>query len=169
LPVRAIRLTDWLGNNHFFKLKASAAVQTFDLLNFRYPMKKHVYTLISIALITPAGFCSKFYTGPGADWANNSLGGVFYEIFWCLAVFFFSNTLSPLRIAAFVFVCTCGLEFLQLRHPPFLEFLRSFFIGRTILGTTFAWSDFPYYILGSGIGWFWMKYLETNRMNAEQV
>ncbi|OQX28389.1 MAG: hypothetical protein BWK80_00435 [Desulfobacteraceae bacterium IS3] len=124
-------------------------------------MKKQIHTLISLAVIVPTGFYSKFYTGPAADWVNNSLGGVFYEIFWCLVIFLFSKRLKPLKIAVFVLVCTCGVEFLQLWHPGFLEFLRSFFIGRTILGTTFVWSDFPYYFLGSGIGWLWMKCLEA--------
>ena len=124
-------------------------------------MKKQIHTLISLAVIVPTGFYSKFYAGPGADWVNNSLGGVFYEIFWCLVIFLFSKRLKPLKIAVFVFICTCGVEFLQLWHPGFLEFVRSFFIGRTILGTTFVWSDFPYYFLGSGIGWFWMKCLEA--------
>jgi hypothetical protein len=35
----------------------------------------------------PVGVYTKFYQGPAADWVNNSLGGVFYEIFWCLLVF----------------------------------------------------------------------------------
>ncbi|QTA92089.1 DUF2809 domain-containing protein [Desulfonema magnum] len=123
--------------------------------------KIQIRTLISLLIIVPVGFYSKFYAGPAANWANNSLGGLFYEIFWCLVIFFFSETFSPWKIAAFVCITTCGLEFLQLWHPPFLMFLRRFFIGRTILGTTFAWSDFPYYFLGCGIGCFWMKRLRT--------
>jgi Flp pilus assembly protein TadB len=54
------------------------------------------------------------------------------------------------------------LEFLQLWHPSFLEFLRSNFIGRTILGTSFTWSDFPYYLVGGGIGWLLMKRLQKH-------
>lgn len=117
------------------------------------------HTLISLCLIVPVGFYSKFYTGPAGKWANDSLGGVFYEIFWCLAIFLFLSREKPWRIALAVFVGTCALEFLQLWHPPFLEFLRSHFIGQTLLGTTFAVSDFPYYVLGCGIGWAWMRYL----------
>ena len=117
-------------------------------------------TLLSLCLIIPIGFYSKFYSGPGRDWANDSLGGVFYEIFWCLIIFLFSNRKSPWRIVLMVFLGTCALEFLQLWHPPFLEFLRSHFIGQTILGTTFAGSDFPYYFLGCGIGWAWIRYLK---------
>jgi hypothetical protein len=41
-------------------------------------------------------------------------------------------------------------------HPPFLEVLRSNFIGRTILGSSFNWTDFPYYLVGSGLGYIWL-------------
>jgi hypothetical protein len=50
---------------------------------------------------------------------------------------------SAARIAWVVLAATCCLEFLQLWHPPLLETLRSHFLGATILGTTFEWSD-PY-------------------------
>ena len=44
------------------------------------------------------------------------------------------------------------LEVLQLWHPPFLEALRGHFLGRTVLGTTFSWSDFPHYVAGAVLG-----------------
>jgi hypothetical protein len=116
-------------------------------------------TLASLAIIVPAGLYSKLYRGPGAHWVNDSLGGVFYEVFWCLVLWFCLPRLKPHRIAGAVLAVTCVLEFLQLWHPGFLEFLRSYFVGRTILGTTFDWSDFPYYFAGSGFGWFWLKRL----------
>ena len=109
--------------------------------------------LIALPITVAIGLGSKFYSGPGADWANNSLGGVFYEIFWQLAVLFCLPRASIRRIAAGVFITTCGLEFLQLWHPPFLETLRANFFARTVLGSTFAWSDFPYYAIGSLMGW----------------
>jgi hypothetical protein len=117
------------------------------------------WTLVSLLVIVPVGFYSKFYAGPAANWVNNSLGGVFYEIFWCLLIFLFWGEGKPWSIAASVSVATCLLEFLQLWHPPFLEFMRSYFIGRAMLGTSFAWSDFPYYFLGCGIGWLWLSRL----------
>lgn len=122
----------------------------------RLTTQKRLWTLISLLIIVPIGFCAKFYSGPGADWVNNSLGGVFYEIFWCLVIFFFFQEGNPSYIAFIVLIVTCILEFLQLWHPFLLEFLRSYFIGGVILGTSFTWSDFPYYFIGSAIGWFWI-------------
>lgn len=116
---------------------------------------RRIRTVISLTILIPLGFYTKSYKGCLAEWINASSGGAFYEIFWCLLVFLFSE-IRPSIIALSVLIATCCLEFLQLWHTPVLEWLRSFFIGRTILGTTFDWWDFPYYFIGSGIGWLWM-------------
>jgi hypothetical protein len=108
------------------------------------------------------GFYSKFYSGPAQDWVRDSLGGVFYVIFWCLAIFFFFPTLKNWIITFVVLTCTCILEFAQLWHPLLLERLRGNFVGRTILGTTFAWFDFPYYFVGACLGWLWLRMLRKN-------
>jgi len=115
------------------------------------------WILFSLLVVIPVGFYSKFYTGPAAHWVNNSLGGLFYEIFWCLLIAGLFPHLSPKWIAGSVCMATCGLEFLQLWHPPYLEAVRRTFIGQTILGTTFSLLDFPYYIAGSGAGYFLLR------------
>ena len=127
-----------------------------------FKSKRVRWTLISMLIIVPLGLYSKFYSGQAENWVNNSLGGVLYVIFWCLFAFLFLSNIKPWRIAAVVFAVTCFLEFLQLWHPPLLEFIRSHFIGRTILGTSFTWIDFPYYLVGCGIGWLWMKSLQKH-------
>jgi len=48
-------------------------------------------------------------------------------------------------------------------HPLLLEAVRTHFLGATILGTTFDWSDFPYYFAGSGLGWFWLERLRVEK------
>jgi hypothetical protein len=68
---------------------------------------------------------------------------------------------NPRWIALGVLVATCILEFSQISRAPILELIRSNFIGRTIIGSTFDWFDFPYYFLGSGIGWFWLTRLKA--------
>ncbi len=127
-----------------------------------FKSKKVKWTLISMLIIAPLGIYSKFYNGQAARWVNDSLGGVLYVIFWCLFAFLFLSNTKPWKIATVVFAVTCFLEFLQLWHPTFLEFLRSNFIGRTILGTSFTWSDFPYYLVGCAIGWLWIKSLQKH-------
>lgn len=127
--------------------------------------RKRLLILLSLIVITPIGFMTRFYNGPAQDWVSDSLGGLFYEIFWCLIFAFILNKASPLKIAIWVFTATCSLEFLQLWHPPFLEIIRGSFIGRTIIGNSFNWNDFPYYIIGSGMGYFWLVAIQ--RLSAE--
>jgi hypothetical protein len=126
------------------------------------------YTVASLAVIVPVGFYSKFYRGPGALWVNGSLGGVFYDIFWCLLVALILPRARPGKIALAVLTATCFLEFLQLWHPPFLEAIRRTFLGATILGSTFDWSDFPYYFVGSGIGWLWLQLRRRQQLPAAE-
>ena len=124
-------------------------------------LQKHrLPILISLLVVTPLGFAAKFYPGPGAWWFNNYAGGLLYEVFWCLAAVLLWPRASAFRIAVLVLVITCALEVLQLWHPPFLEGIRATFLGRTLIGTSFTWWDFPYYILGCGAGWLWIGSLQ---------
>ena len=120
------------------------------------PIRREFTTLLSIMLITPVGFYTKFYDGPAAPWVNNHLGGSLYVIFWILVVFLFLPSTKTWVISFAVLSATCLLEFLQLYSHPVLESIRSSFIGATVLGTSFTWADFPWYLLGAGIGWFWI-------------
>lgn len=116
--------------------------------------------LISLIALIPIGLWSKFYKGPFDLWLNNSVGGIFYEIFWVLLIVLMNPTLSPGWTAFFVFIITSSLEFLQLWKPPFLEVIRATLFGRLLLGTTFSWWDFPYYMIGCGLAWLGLKYLK---------
>jgi hypothetical protein len=113
----------------------------------------------SLVVIVPLGFATKFYAGLGAEWTQGASGGVLYELFWCLVFQFLLPRAHPSVISLAVLTGTCALEFLQLWHPPFLEALRGNFLGRTLLGDTFAWSDFPHYFAGSALGWWWLRRL----------
>jgi len=112
-----------------------------------------------LCVIVPLGFYTKFYSGPAANWVHNSLGGVFYEIFWCLLAAWLLPRSASGKIAVTVLLGTCALEFLQLWHPAWLQAVRGNFIGQAILGNSFAWSDFPYYFIGSALGWLWIRRL----------
>ena len=120
-------------------------------------IKSRRFLILVLIIITPLGFYSKFYTGPAQYWVNNSLGGVFYIVFWCLVVQILFFNVRELTIVGWVFVVTCLLETLQLWHPWFLEAIRRTFIGGTILGTTFVWSDFLYYVAGSLFGYLLLR------------
>jgi hypothetical protein len=117
-----------------------------------------LHRIASLILIAALGlYAKRGYHGPAALWVRDSVGGVFYEILWCLALAIAVPRWKASRIAVLVLIATCILEFLQLWHPPLLELVRANFIGRTILGSDFDWGDFPYYFVGSAIGWAWLR------------
>ncbi|MEA2096470.1 MAG: DUF2809 domain-containing protein [Candidatus Cloacimonadota bacterium] len=124
--------------------------------------KFRIITSLTILVITLLGFASKFYAGPAAKWVNNSLGGLLYEVFWCLVISLILTKVKPWKIAFSVFIITCILELLQLWHPVFLEIIRSTFIGRTIIGTSFVPSDFIYYAIGSIAGWISLERIKKS-------
>ena len=118
---------------------------------------------LSMAAVVPLGLLLKFYAGPYQAWVNNSAAGMVYELFWCLALFaVWPYRRAINRIVIGVFVVTCGLEAMQLWHPPLLQAVRSTVPGRVLIGTTFAWSDFAYYAVGSGIGWLWLRWISRS-------
>ena len=116
-----------------------------------------LHSLVLLLIVTPLGFTSKFYTGPGAWWFNNYAGGILYEMFRCFAVTLFFPYATAFWVACLVLGITCFLECLQLWHPLFLESIRSTFTGSTLIGNTFAWWDFPHYAIGCFAGWFIIK------------
>jgi hypothetical protein len=119
---------------------------------------KRKWILVALFIVTPAGFLSKSYSGTGHKWFNEYGGGVLYDVFWCLVIFFFAPKKKyATTIAVVVLLVTCILETLQLWHPPFLQLVRSYYLGSALLGTTFVWWDFPHYVLGCFIGWFCMR------------
>ena len=121
-------------------------------------IRKHC--VFSLLLVTPVGFGFKLYNGPAQWWFNNYGAGLLYEIFWILVIFFiFPSKKLILKIPAWVFIITCVLEILQLWNPFTLQVIRSYFIGRALIGTTFAWWDFAHYAIGCILGWLWLRWL----------
>ncbi len=122
-------------------------------------MKQYRLILLgSLFTLIPMGLYSKFYQGLFQNWVNNSLGGVFYVMFWIALVLWLKPDVNPKWSAVWVFIMTAFLECLQLWHPPILEAIRSTLMGRLLLGTTFVPSDFLYYGIGCGLsGWILSK------------
>lgn len=109
--------------------------------------------LLEVALVTPAGFLLKEFGGPPGSWLRNSLTGAMYVVFWCLVGRVMCMRARTAWIVLIVLLATCALETLQLWNPPLLHAIRQNYLGRTLIGTTFVWSDFAWYLLGSAAGW----------------
>jgi hypothetical protein len=113
-----------------------------------------------LALLIPAGFLTKAYRGPLQAWVEGSLGGVLYEMFWIWLVSLLFPRWRTWIIVVSVLAATSVIEAGQLWHPAFLVPVRRSFIGRTLIGTSFSWLDFPHYVLGCAIGGAWIGRLK---------
>jgi hypothetical protein len=77
------------------------------------------------------------------------VGGFLYVVFWCLLVAALRPNLSPWIVSAAGLAIASILEFLQLWPPGPLQTIRSTWLGHALIGSSFSWSDFPYYVAGA--------------------
>jgi len=124
-----------------------------NLMRDKLVKTDRVRFLVVLSLVTPLGFFTKLYSGPGSTWVASHAGGFLYVVFWIFVVLALFPRLSRLSVALTVAIATSALEFAQLWHLPFLERIRSTFLGGALLGATFGWSDFPYYLAGALAGY----------------
>jgi hypothetical protein len=83
-------------------------------------------SILSLAIILPIGLLYSHYRY-SILWLNQEVEVIFYEVCWCLFAFLFIPTHSSItQIPLWVLIITCLLEFMQLWHPPFLNWVRSF-------------------------------------------
>ena len=125
-------------------------------------MKKYKnIILICLVFTVILGLATKFYEGQFSEWLNNSFSSILYEAFWILLVIFLKPQFSVGLVSFWVFIMTSFLEFLQLWKPPFLQIIRATLIGRLLLGNTFVWWDFLYYLLGCSLTWIFLRYFKS--------
>ena len=99
------------------------------------------------------GIASFFMRGTTFDDLANHAGGFFYVLAWIFFILMLFPRLVPIKVCVAVLLITCAFEVLQLWNPPVLEAIRSNMFGQILIGTTFAWSDFPAYGIGAFVGW----------------
>lgn len=123
---------------------------------------KRTIILIVLVVLIPIGLGTKFYHGPGQEWVYEYAGDILYTMFFFFLlrlIWLWSNPIG-LAVAAFCFSTT--IEFTQLISTPFLETIRSTFLGRTFIGTGFTPVDIVYYLLGSTLGLIILRILEKD-------
>jgi len=108
--------------------------------------------------VIPLGLLFSEYNGPASWWLNNPGASLCYEVFFILLGFTVwpTNTAAS-RIPVAVLWATVALEMLQLWQPPILVAVRATWLGRAVLGNTFAWSDLPAYPVGCFLGWLLLR------------
>ena len=83
---------------------------------------------------------------------RTGLGGSLYVLAGVFVLLTVAPRLSPAAAALSALAGTSLVELLQLWHPPFLQAARATRVGQLVLGSTFAWTDFPFYLLGALLG-----------------
>lgn len=131
-------------------------------------IRNNILLLILLILI-PVGFLTKWPSLHHPLWINNSLGGTFYVLFWILAFKFINPKWKLLYISILVVLITSALEFTQLLKTPFLETVRSTFIGRTLIRTSFNLSDFIYYAIGGFLGFVILRNIDEKNLIFDNV
>ena len=113
-----------------------------------------LWTLGTLPVVVAVGLALKFYRGPAHVWVNHwGPASVAYEVFWMLLFFLVLPEKSRIGpIAGVVCLLTCGVEFLQLWQPPWLQAIRATLPGKFVLGTSFSWWDLPAYPCGCLLG-----------------
>jgi hypothetical protein len=125
-----------------------------------YPSR--LVVLVNILAIVPLGYIIRF--SPSLpEYIRDPFGSIAYQLFWILLVLFIYPPANLRLTAIWVCVGSCAIEFFQLYQPPWLQAIRATLPGRLVLGTSFVWSDFPAYFVGSYLGWLWVRWLGGRR------
>ncbi len=108
--------------------------------------------IITIFIIIALGLPARTTTGLLPLWYINYVG----DALWAMMLFFIFGLLfqkcSTLRIFAVSILFTWSIEFSQLYHAPWIDFLRSIKIFALILGFDFVFSDLIAYTIGITTG-----------------
>ena len=105
--------------------------------------------LLLLALLTPMGLATKIYQGPMQEWVHAYAGDVFYAMFWYFLIMLFFPRARPALVCLFVFFFSTAVELTQLSDAAMLVWMRQFFLGRTLVGSSFSVMDILYYYIGS--------------------
>jgi hypothetical protein len=111
------------------------------------------YALASVAVVV-VGFVLRETRG-GMSGAVREVVEHAAEALWATLYFLLVALLRPrwstLLVAATSLAVVIGIERSQLVHTDFMEWLRSFPVGRLVLGTTFLWGDVLSLLVGTTI------------------
>jgi Protein of unknown function (DUF2809) len=126
---------------------------------FSKSYSNRLIVLVNILAIVPLGYVIRFsHILP--EYFHDAGGSIAYQTVLILLVVLIHPRANRRQTAIWVCWLSCAIELLQLYQPPWLQAIRATFPGRLVLGTSFAWSDFPAYFGGSYLGWRWVTWLD---------
>ena len=111
--------------------------------------RRRLAFLVVAVLLVPIGLAVRRHD----DFPGNLPSSTLYEwLLMCLVLAFRPHRRFVWPTAALVAGVTIALEFAQLWQPAWLQAVRSTFLGRMALGTSFSWADLPPYPLACAAG-----------------
>jgi len=124
-------------------------------------LRVRILSLVLLLILSLMGFWIwRYYQGWAEGWIRFYISGIVYVMVLSVGLFaVLPGGRNVWRIPLIVFILTCGLEFLQLYKPPFLQAFRSTLIGAALIGTCFVWLQFPFYIAGALFSYLLLKFL----------
>ena len=132
------------------------------------PESRRLRLALCFAVTLPLAAGAFALRGTPYDALADFAGGVLYVQGWIILVLALVPRLTPLPLSLAVLAGTCAVEVAQLWHPPLLEMARATLPGRILLGTTFAWRDFPAYGVGALAGWLIAARVASGRPGARK-
>jgi hypothetical protein len=131
-----------------------------DRIRNRFPYLATLAVVIAAGLVSRAGICTSFPFF--AAYAGDTLWTI--ATYLCLRLLFFR--LRPSAIGASALGISFLVEISQMYHAPWIDFLRSTWVGGKLLGYGFLWSDLACYATGAFMGFLidsWFISSKNNR------
>ncbi|MHC1684308.1 MAG: DUF2809 domain-containing protein [Clostridiaceae bacterium] len=117
--------------------------------------------LILVFLVMTLGLLSRKFSDTIPDIIDLFLG----DCLWSLMIYFMARTIfinSSIKKTALISILFCfSIEFSQLYHADWINYIRRTTLGGLVLGYGFLWSDLVWYLLGITFGIIINLYVES--------
>jgi hypothetical protein len=114
--------------------------------------RNRLWYAVAILVVIVVGLSSRHYPWLFPEFMGKYPG----DALWALMVFLGWGVIFPgistRRLAVYALATSYVDEFSQLYHAPWIDSIRSTFLGHIILGSRFMWFDFAAYAIGIFIG-----------------
>lgn len=123
-----------------------------------------IRTAVTLLAVIAVGLLARsFRDGADPGTLFGFLATYLGDVLWPIMFFLIGRLLFPKvstwKLLLGTLALTLSIEFAQLWHPPFLEWLRAKTITGFLLGHTFLWSDVVCLFVGSGLAGAWNSVL----------
>jgi hypothetical protein len=122
-------------------------------------LKRRLWAGAFIVATILAGYYLRYYQGPLQAWVHRLSGGFLVVCFWVFLLSVFLPGLRTRSLAVTITAFACGVELSLLIHQPMVTYVRGAFIGRSVVGPPFAWSDLAAYLAGGLIAYAGVRWI----------